>query len=207
MMACKLKDSAMNKTVTLPRRGAVRRRLSPVLIALGALALCGCASIKTGTDVDAATDFSRYRTASWMLDSILVAPESETISPLMNDRIRNAVAAQLARRGIQVIEDEARADLIIAAVIGAREKIDPSYYPGFHAANPVWCGPRCYDISFSTRTYTEGTLSIDLFDRRAGHPVWHGWAKKTITKADRDDPKQSVERALEQLFEGFPQRQ
>ena len=39
---------------------------------------------------------------------------------------------------------------------------------------------------------------------RLSHPGKHGWAEKTITESDREDPSDAIVNAVAQLFEEFP---
>ncbi len=45
---------------------------------------------------------------------------------------------------------------------------------------------------------------MDIFDNESGKPVWHGWAEKTVTESDRDDPGPAIEEGIGKLFEAFP---
>lgn len=171
---------------------------------LTALLTGACATVKTGVDFDEVVDFSQYRTAAWARDEVMVSRMSEPVSPLTTKRIRTAIEAELARRGIVFQTETEGAGLSVIAVAGAREKLDRKVYPVRYRADGYWCGVTCYEPEYIARTYTEGTLSVDLFDAASGEPIWHGWAKKSITNADRENPKRGIEDAVSKIFDGFP---
>jgi len=55
-----------------------------------------------------------------------------------------------------------------------------------------------------TRTYTEGTLSLEFFERTSHEAAWVGWASKRITGAD--DPEALIQEAVARILEEFPTR-
>ena len=63
---------------------------------------------------------------------------------------------------------------------------------------PNW-GPQV-----DARQYREGTLSIDLFDAHSHRPVWHGWAKKQLTKADMERSEAAIQEAVDKVLAQFP---
>lgn len=172
------------------------------------LLLAACATIKTGSDFDETVDFTKFQSAAWLTQDIIVPVDSEPVSPLAVKRIRQAIEQQLRTVSIQVTDDLAQADLEITAVVGAHREVDRRIYPvHVHAhAHSGWCGPWCLETEYVERSYTEGELSVDLFDRRTGEPVWHGWAQKALTTADHEDPRASIETAVEAMFTDFPTR-
>lgn len=182
----------------------MRSHSGSYLVVLMALLTAACATVKTGVDYDEGVDFSQYRTAAWAGDEVVVSRMSEAVSPLTTKRIKMAIEAELVRRGIEFQRTGEGAGLSVIAVVGAREKLDRKIYPIRHHGDGNWCGTTCYEPDYVSRTYTEGTLSVDLFDAASDEPIWHGWAKKSITNADRENPKRGIEDAVAKMFDGFP---
>jgi hypothetical protein len=54
------------------------------------------------------------------------------------------------------------------------------------------------------RQYREGTLSIDIFDVKSHRPVWHGWAKKELSRKDIEQSEQPIKHAVAAVLEKFP---
>jgi len=143
------------------------------------------------TDHDHATNFYRYRTFKWI-------KEPKPSNPLMKDRIVEAVNAQLAAKGLQLVEGEA--DLGVSANTATKEEqtLD-SFYSGFGGGWywHRWGGPVVVE------TYTVGTLVVDLFDTSTKRVVWWGMASDTIS----DKPEKNTEKlskAVEKMFKDFP---
>ena len=56
---------------------------------------------------------------------------------------------------------------------------------GAGCAFPVCAGP--HDYSLDTRQYTQGTLVLDLVERRTGRLVWRATSKKRVTGKDASE--------------------
>ena len=54
------------------------------------------------------------------------------------------------------------------------------------------------------RQYHEGTLSVDVFDAHTHRPVWHGWAKKDLTRSDIENSAEPIRKAVAAVLAKFP---
>ncbi len=52
--------------------------------------------------------------------------------------------------------------------------------------------------------YTEGRLSIDIYDVAEHKPVWHGAATKRITDSMRENPNETITEIVTEILAGFP---
>jgi hypothetical protein len=50
----------------------------------------------------------------------------------------------------------------------------------------------------------EGTLSVDVFDAHSHKPVWHGWAKKELTRSDIEHSQKPINEAVHEILANFP---
>lgn len=170
--------------------------------------IAGCATtIETGAHFDEAADFGAYETFSWIAERPYIGGDPAVRpTPAVETAIDSAIRHQLEKRGYRFVRDRDSADFVVAYTIGAREQIRPEDYPSDFRGFMSWHVPGSLQAVHDPypHTYTEGTLSVDLFDRASGRPVWHGWAQKTITPADRRDPEASVSRGLDRIFREFP---
>ena len=121
-------------------------------------------------------------------------------------RRRRVIAAELEHKGYVFADSPDEADFIVCYTLGSRAKIDASSYPANHQANRGWhlYGRDYYTSAMHHRSYTEETLSIDIFDGKSKQPVWHGWANQTISAANRQKPSPIIRTAVAQIFEQFP---
>lgn len=167
------------------------------------LLLAACASMRVGSDQYSQADFSSYRTYAWIGEDPLIQPRDSQlqISALTVRYIREAVEAELAAKGYRRTDAPAGADFVVAFTVGARDRLDAEAYPA------PFRGPWLWDWSWrnvDVQVYREGTLSIDIFDGKGQQPVWHGWARKTITQSDEADPAPVIQRAVARILARFP---
>jgi hypothetical protein len=183
-----------------------RIAIAPALaVALAAL-LAACSTIKTVHDSDPSADFTRYRTWAWISDENLIAPKAgeapvSYVSPLDEQRIRRAVEADLSAKGYRKAE-RAEADLIVSFTIGTEEKTrvystptggyyDDYGYGGWYGGSEV-----------RTQQYTEGTLSVQFFERETKKAVWVGGGSKRVSRSD--DSEKVINEAATKILQKFP---
>jgi hypothetical protein len=188
--------------------------LSALAVVLG---LAGCESLRVGSDFDRQASFSGYHRYSWM-----PREHPRTLNPLVLQRAHDSIDAALAAKGFVYVSDPAAADFMVDFTIGSRERTEvtaypPPYtgpwyggygynaYPGRYYGYPGgWWGHPYWGSDVSVHTYREGTLAIDIFDQRTHRPVWHGWAKKTLTQADLERSEGPIREAVNTVLAAFP---
>jgi len=193
----------MNRVTTVrSTRGTVA-----AVFLLGAL-LTGCATMKTGSHQDEAVSFSNYQTFAWIADDplILGAGDDLPISPLSQKKIVQAIEDELSNKGFKYSANPDIADFVVSYTVGTRDKIDATSYPSDYRGAWGWhfYGRYYYQTEVVHRSYTVGTLGIDIFDGDTKQPIWHGWATKTISTSDRENPSPSIEKAVAAIIERFP---
>jgi len=173
------------------------------LAALG-LILTACATMRVGSDFDHTANLSGYHAFTWM-------PREHygTRNPLVVQRTRDAIQAELTSRGYVYVPDDAAADFVVDFTIGAHDRTDirsyPAGYTGPWYPGPLgWWGYPYWGDQVDVRQYREGTLSIDVFDAHTHKPVWHGWAKKELSQSDMDRSEEPIRAAVDAVLEHFP---
>jgi hypothetical protein len=170
--------------------------------------LAGCVTIKTGSHHDESQSFVSYQTFAWIADDPLVlgADGQPPISALSRKKIVQAIENELGRKGFTHLANADKADFVVSYTVGTRNKIDATSYPSAYRGEWGWhiYGRYYYQTEVVHRSYTEGTLGIDIFDGDTKQPVWHGWATKTISTSDRQNPSPSIQRAVAGIIEHFP---
>lgn len=165
-----------------------------------ALLLAACASMRVGSDQHPRADFSDYRAFTWMVENP-ASPGEVQLSALTIRRIREAVEGELSAKGYRPVAEPRAADFLVAFTVGTRERMTSSARTVPYQDQ----GPREWSwLDVDVSIYQEGTLSIDIFDGDSRQPVWHGWARKTVTEADQADPGPVIQRAVSQILEKFP---
>jgi hypothetical protein len=173
------------------------------------IVLQGCETIDSGSHYDETNNFGAYESFSWIDDTPYIEGEGRTqtqVSPLTQTKIERAIQAELERKGYTFTEERDDADFVIAYTIGTRDEITVDSYPYPYRGAWGWhvYGSHYYVRESREHSYTRGTLSVDIFDGESNSPVWHGWAEKTITESDREDPSETIVKAVARLFEEFP---
>jgi hypothetical protein len=170
---------------------------------VGVLLLTGCSSVSIKHDYDSSTDFSALQTFSWMSERPLLVGSATRVSPLLEGRLLKAASATLTAKGMRFVANAEQADVVISFAIGARDKIRVDSYPANYRGRGAWGWGAPYYQEVDVRNYTEGTLSIDIFNVKKRQPIWHGWAVKTISENDRGN-ETVVKEIVAKILEEFP---
>lgn len=169
-----------------------------------ALSLAACATMpRVMTDHDPATDFTRIRTYSWVYSQ----PPSG-MNPLLFERVKASIDRSLAARSFTLASP---GDVAVAFTLGARDRVETrdfgtysSFYPGWGRPMGPWGWTRRYSNT-EIRSFTEGTLAIDMFDTATKRPVWHGSAAQRLSRDSVD--QQQIDAAVDAVLARFPPSQ
>ncbi|QSX38189.1 MULTISPECIES: DUF4136 domain-containing protein [Shewanella] len=176
------------------------------LIALAALALGACSSIKTSWDFDPAVNFTQYKTYAW------VAKQEEGagyhLDGLMDQRVRDAVDAELKAKGFSLVATE-QADLLVNYLTKVDKKINVDTFNTSFGYNPYWGPSWGFGNSVQTQTvvreYEVGTLIVDLVDHKSDRLVWRGSLADTIK--DKNTPQERealIRQAVAKIMANYP---
>lgn len=162
------------------------------------VATMGCSGISTTSDWDETFDFSGLSTYAWMDQGV-----EGGVSEIMLRRMYMAVDENLAAKGFSKA-DPYSADVLFAYHTGTQDQQQYDTYG--YGAGGWWGGYWGGGMTTTTvRTYTEGTLILDVIDREKNELVWRGSASKTIDEMDSPEQRVStIEAAVEKLLKDFP---
>ncbi len=179
--------------------------LRSLILASLAVMISACTTLQVGSDHDPAANFQHYRTFTLMQRS-----HSGTSNPLVLVRASDAIKAELIRKGYVEATDPSAADFTVDFTIGSKERTDVSSYPepyvgpGWGWGRAGWWGGPYWGNSVDVRQYREGTLSVDIFDAKSHRPVWHGWAKKELSRKDISNSAEPIRNAVAAVLAKFP---
>lgn len=191
----------------LPLHSPAAVRRSGIIAGLALLlGLSACATLHVGSDYDRSANFTGYRTFAWMPPR---TSPYESPNPLVVQRAHDAIQAALTAKGYQLIDDPAASDFAVDFTIGSQERTDIRSYPTPYAGpwfgrHSRWWGAPYWGSEVDVRQYSQGTLSIDIFDGHTHRPVWHGWAHKELTRADIEHSAGSIREAVDSVLAQFP---
>jgi hypothetical protein len=196
----------VHPTFAFRRAGFLRTGLATAGMAVLALLVSGCASPppKPETMRDPQANFANYRTFGWTATGTTDANDPPLA--LLDRNIREAIAAELQRRGYTEAPAGTAPDLRIAYETASAEKLEN---------NPVrvgvgvgsWGGNVGGSISVgspSVRNYQEGTLVVHAVDTARNAEVWQGRVSKKITKGSLDPA--AVRQSVATAMQSFPAR-
>lgn len=187
------------------------KRLACVMLVLG---LAGCSSMKINSDHAQEADFSKYKTFQYH------AMEEATIADtdsLADQRLIAGIKSEMKSKGLS--EVSSNPDVYVTYHGEDKENVTMNtthMNMGGYGMGPGWGwggragmmrgGMGMGGMGTSTtqvRTYTSGTLIVDIWDAKEEHLVWRGVASDTLS----DNPKKNAEKinkALSKMFERYP---
>lgn len=167
-------------------------------IPLLALAVTACSGISTTSDWDQSYDFSSISTYAWTDQGL-----EGGVSEIMLRRMYASVDEDLAAKGFTKT-DTYSADVLLAYHAGTQDRQEFETY-GYGAGGwwgGYWGGGM---TTTSVRTYTEGTLILDVVDRARNELVWRGSASGTIDQMDTPEQRVSaIQDAVNKMLKDFP---
>lgn len=167
-------------------------------VVLAGLAAGACSGISTTADWDETYDFSAVSTYAWMDQGL-----EGGVSEIMLRRMYRAVDDDLAAKGFSQA-DPATADVVFAYHTGTQDRQQYDTYG--YGAGGWWGGYWGGGMTTTTvRTYTEGTLILDVVDREKNELIWRGSASKTIDEMDSPEQRvKTIQEAVAKLLKDFP---
>lgn len=184
------------------------RRFSGWVLGICVLLLAGCATgPQITSEADPEADFGSYRTFGFYAP---LALEKEGYATPTTDRIKAATRAQLESRGYAYTPEQPDLWVNLNAYMQQRTDVtsfptvDYNYYYSYRArsyfAVPFW-----HDETH-VRQYTEGTLNVDLVDRRKNRLVWEGIAVGRVAKLKPEERAVRIDSTLAEIFARYPYR-
>lgn len=182
--------------------------LSKAATAAVLFAVAGCSSTpNTVSSADPTVDLGQYQTYNF---AAVVDTDGQPYQSLETGYIKAAASRELEARGFSRSDDP---DLLVNFAIETQEKVRSRSVPtagGGLAYDPFY-DDVYYDTWGTTHTtridqYTEGTLQIDLIDKREAKVVWQGATRGRLTKKDYENPQATLDGAVAEIFTQFPAR-
>ncbi|QFU74549.1 DUF4136 domain-containing protein [Halioglobus maricola] len=174
------------------------------LAMLALLAACTTTALEATMDFDDSFDFTGVK-------KIAIQPVDRVglsaikVSDMQISRIDSALADELARRGFQLVDDNADADAYLTWHLVTEERTDVRTYNSMSYYNCWRCGPSVSDVS--VRQYTQGTFIVDIIDPSRNKSVWRSVIESRL-QSDPDpaslESEQRRAEAAQAIFAEFP---
>jgi hypothetical protein len=173
---------------------------------------------------DSNARFSDYKTFAWLQDQ-LDTSNSPYNNDIIRNNIRNYIGQSFAERGFTVNLDTP--DVLLQVVI-SNQKMERKYYYPSYPKSYYYCpyyycseyyfpytfeyyyrypGKYCYSMGYCEETikYVEGSITLNVIDRKQSKLIWAGTAKGDIY--DSAYIKRSIHPAVEAIMRKFPVKQ
>jgi hypothetical protein len=125
-------------------------------------------------------------------------------NPLNETRLRGAIAANLASKGVQPASGAA--DCLVGYGLGATTVVDGGYPYGGWGGGWGWRGGGYYgawgwDYPY---IYREGIVAVDLYDAKSRQPLWHATADQNVAGLTGTAADNKIKAAVAAIFTKYP---
>lgn len=171
------------------------------LIAVTTLITSCSSSLKVTSDYDKNASFTAYRT--FAIDTLLV---TQRVSQLNQNRIINAVKAEMTRKGFM---ESSSPDMLvhISTILKDEKSVSAStnYTYGGYYRPYAWgagMGANSY-TTYNVQNYTNGSLIIGVADAKTKSLLWEGIGNKDID-GSFSDADTKIPAAVSSIMVSFP---
>ena len=186
------------------------------ILAIFLTSLAACSTVKTSSDYNKDSDFTSYKTFSWLAKTDSnVASNPTVVNQIMDERIRSSINSQLSTQGYQKLESNA--DLIINYNVLTQDNVDVTSYNTYGGMGPSWgwrggFGHRGMSVGMhggysdiEVDNYKSGTLIIDFIDPKTNKLIWRGMGSKRIPSSTTPEKLDKlVNLVVESILNNFP---
>jgi hypothetical protein len=185
----------------------IKHIFSTSTVALAAVGtLAACTSLRVTSDVNSNQSASGCHTYAWAGSLREVnGPMRNIVNPLNEARLRSAIAANLATKGVQPAT--AQADCLVGYGIGSQTVVDGGYYPYGWGWGGGWgwrhgyVGEWGWDGPYA---YRQGIIGVDLYDAKSRQPLWHAVVDQSVAGLTGKDAENKIKEAVAAIFTKYP---
>jgi len=171
------------------------KNLFRLLIPLILLFNLSCSTINVAVDFDKNNDFSTYKTYKWIKQKKLNDFESIYKNAINKKRFAISIENELKQKGFERTEDEY--DFSVVYHLRFDKKLDITSYG--YKYYPTTGYTERY---IQTRAYQQGSIILDIIDRKEKLLVWRGVAEGVLN--ENDNPEEIIIQAIKAILKDFP---
>ena len=179
------------------------KRVSVVATVLVATVMAGCVTVQS--DVDSRFNIRNYH--SYQLEYTGGTNASAFNNPINARRLRDAVEANLTKRGLHAAAEGETPDCIVSVSTGSRQVMENEPVSPRIGFGLGW-GGRGYRSSVmwdnDVYAYNEHRIAIDMLDNKSRDPVWHASVAENINSGSGATAEARIRKAVDTLFTKFP---
>ncbi len=173
------------------------------------LSLAACTTLPVTTDANPNMSVANCHTYAFANEHMANSDHPAAYgNPLNAERLRVAVASNLAAKGIQPV-DRATAECVVGYAIGSRQVFN-DYYAGWGGwgyggwgygrrggfyGGWGWDGPYVND---------ETRIAVDVFDNKSHTPIWHASVSQSVSNLTGPNAEAKISEGTAAIFAKFP---
>jgi len=189
----------MRATVYQGGRMKTQRWLALWLLPLAALGLTSCGTVDVLSRINTSADFHHYQ--SFNFAPVKKSFDPEVFSVVNQVRVKIAIEEVLKKKGLKLADDP---DLLVGYFFSVKSKAYDTSNPSSEGNSVRDMYQKYYGATYSSLgsvdekgnlNYKEGTMVIDLTDRRKGELVYEGIATGVVQGGQSDE---KVEKRIEE---------
>jgi hypothetical protein len=168
--------------------------------------LGACSTIPVTTDSNPTMSVASCHTYAFADEHVANADHQAAFgNPLNAERLREAIQANLAAKGIQPAASRQTADCVVGYAMGTRQVFDDYYGglgwgAGWGRRGWGWGGAWGYDPYVTDQT----RISVDLFDAHTKVPIWHATASQSVSDLTGPNAVAKISAATAAIFAKYP---
>ena len=169
---------------------------------LGSVLALGCSSRKVNFDYDRSADFSSFKTYAWYDGQQSIKEED----PLGHQRVMDAVDQQMSAKGFSKASSNPDVYVTYNAEDNEQVRMDTTSMGYGYGGDWYWGGGMGMGMGSSTtqvRTYTQGTLIVDIWDAKKKQLVWRGVGSETVSNNPESNAKK-IDGTVADMFKKYP---
>lgn len=170
-----------------------------LLIILIPILLAGCSpQIMVYSDYDSAYDVSSYKTYDWGQKINIEEGRNPLHYNELNDkRIKSAVEDEMSLRGYELTPENPELILHYHIIVDDQSVVTTEPY-GYRY------GEYWLRMETNIYPYREGSLILDLMDKRSNNLIWRAWAVVAVDEVDPEKVDKLIRTAVSRIFKKYP---
>jgi hypothetical protein len=180
-----------------------------LVVSGAAFALGGCTTPHVTTDVNPNFSVGSCHSYSFAREHVANADQPAAFgNPLNADRLRTAIEANMAAKGIAHVEN-GTADCLVGYALGTRQVFN-DYYAGWGVGWGYGGGWGRRGYGYAGWGYdgpwveNETRIAVDVFDARSRKPIWHGAVSESMADLTGPNAEAKIAAGTAAIFSKLP---
>jgi hypothetical protein len=167
-------------------------------------AMSACVSLRVTSDVASGASASQCHSYAWAGSFHDNGTARSVANPLNESRLRSAIAANLAAKGVQPASGDA--DCLVGYGIGVQTVVQGGYPYGWDwgwgwGQRGGYYGAWGWDGPYA---YSEGIIAVDLYDAKSRQPLWHASVNQNVAGLTGVAADNKIRAAVAAIFTKYP---